>query len=186
MHAAAASALERGVEPEERITPGRIDILLQTLEDRIRSLSAAPSSGGALPTVFVMCDICEWDVALRIKACLEAERQFAALLPIRDVDDERVRIRDLRETLKIADAVVVYWGIAREEWFRDQFREIISVQKRRRRRPLLAICLSSPPDPARQQYRRPDLPFAQVSNLSCETLNPFLRDLDVRATGPNK
>jgi hypothetical protein len=187
LHSALKSVFEAqgATGVEERITAPRIDVLLQALEDRIRSLRASPPGELALPKVFVICDLSEWDVALRLKACLEADRRYAALLPIRDVDDERIRIRDLRETLKTSDAVLVYWGAARESWFRDQFRELIAAQKKRRGKRLPSLCVSSPPDPTRDHFRLPDLPFEQVPDVECKTLRPLLRYLDAPPAGAN-
>jgi hypothetical protein len=169
---------------EESLKPLTIDVLLQALEDRVKALRAAPTFASTLPTVYVVCAPSEWDDALRLKSCLEANRRFAALLPIRDVDDERVRLRHHREDLKSSDAVVVYWGRAGESWFRDQFRELIGARKKRRNTALPALCLSCPPDQTREQYRRPDLHFEQVADLNCATtLRPLFRCLETVPDG---
>jgi hypothetical protein len=173
-----AFTAEQGKGFEESLRPSTIDVLLQALEDRVKALRAAPTPTSTLPTVCVVCAPSEWDDAMRLKSCLEADRRYAALLPIRDVDDERVRLRHLREDLKSSDAVVVYWGRAKETWFRDQFRELIGARKKRRKAPLPALCLSCPPDQTREQYRRPDLHFEQVADLNCSTtLRPLFQYL---------
>jgi hypothetical protein len=186
LHNLAQEALEAEQRAgfEESLKPSTIDVLLQALEDHVKALRAVPTSACTLPTVYVVCAPSEWDDALRLKSCLEAEGRYAALLPIRDVDDERVRLRHHREDLKSTDAVLVYWGRAGESWFRDQFRELIGARKKRRKAPLPAICVSYPPDKAREQYRRPDLHFEQVSDLNCSTtLRPLFHYLEPVGNG---
>jgi hypothetical protein len=99
------------------------------------------------------------------------------------VDDERIRIRDLRGWLKVSDAVVVYWGNAQQSWFSEQLREIIAAQKKRRGKPLPSLCISSPPNPARDHFRLPDLPFEQVADIECHPLRPLLRYLEPQVEG---
>jgi len=162
---------------EECLKPAGIDVLLQCLEDRVRSLRASPARDSALPTVYVVCAPSEWDDALRLKNCIESEGRYAALLPIRDVDDERLRLRHHREDMKASDAVVVYWGQAGEPWFRDQYRELIGARSKRRRA-LPALCLSAQADPRREHYRRPDLPFEHIVGLNCASFRHLFRHLE--------
>jgi len=189
IHKLAQEALESRPQVgfEESLKPSTIDVLLQALEDRVKALRTSPASASTLPTVYVVCAPSEFDDALRLKSCLEAERRCAALLPIRDVDDERVRLRHHREDLKTSDAVVLYWGRAKESWFHDQFVELIKARKKRRKAPLPALCLSCPPDQTREQYRRPDLRFEQVADLNCNTsLRPLFRYLESVPDGGGK
>lgn len=170
---------KQGLGFEECLKPATVDVLLQSLEDRIKALrSAPPSSSSSLPTVYVVCAPGEWDEAMQLKTCIEAGRRYAALLPICKVDDERVRLRQHREDLRTSDAVLLYWGRAGEAWFRDQFRELIGARKKRRRTLLPALCLSSPPDSNREQYRRPDIHFEQVADLQCNGVRRLFSHLE--------
>jgi hypothetical protein len=131
----------------------------------------------------VICHLSDWETALRLKACLEADCRYAALLPLQHVDDERIRLRDHRQSLRECDAVLVYWGAAAgEPWFRDQLREVIGARKRRRQ-VLPAVCVSSPPDVRRDLYRRPDLPLEQLADIRCDAVRAVIRQLEPAAKG---
>jgi hypothetical protein len=188
-HTALEEALNQPTLPgsEDRLeTP---DTLLQLLEDRLGSLrKAGVPEPGALPTVYVICNLSEWNDALRLKTCLEAGHRFAAVLPIREVDDESVRLRDHRSTLKTCHSVLVYWGAtAKESWFRDQQRDIIGARKKRRpTNPLPALCLSSSPDADPAANNRPDLPFQQISDLECSNLSRFFHHLETSADSDSR
>ena len=184
-HASFQSALAQGAQTGlDRLESKTIDDLLQFLEERIKSLLAVPltDANSSLRNIYVLCDPNDWDSAYRLKACLESN-QCAVWYPMRDVDDERVRLRDHQETLKSSDAVLLYWGSAQESWFRRSLRELIGARQKRRKRPLPALCLSCPPNPDRDQYQRPDVFFAQVHDLRCETVRPALRHLHTCGNG---
>jgi hypothetical protein len=173
---------------EDLIRPPTPDVLLQFVEDRVASLRrAGVTAPEALPTVYVVCSLSEWDDALRLKSCLEADRRFAAVLPIREVDDKNVRRRDHRDTLKNCQAALVYWGEkSSESWFREEQREVINARLKRRTKPLPALCLSSPPRTEAEAYNRPDLPLQQVSDLDCSKVRPFFRHLERITNGDRK
>ena len=181
-HPALEEALKQGTThgSEDLIRPPTPDVLLQFLEDRVASLrKGGINTPVTLPTVYVVCSLSEWDDALRLKACLEADRRFAAVLPIRDVDDTSVRRRDHRDTLRNCQAALVYWGAkSPESWFREEQREVINARLKRRTGPLPALCLSSPPRTEAEAYNRPDLPLQQVSDLACSKVRPFFRHLE--------
>jgi hypothetical protein len=162
---------------EEHVQPA--DELLQFLEDRITSLrKTGMSHSGEVPVVYVVCSPSEWDDAVRLKKCLEMEQRFAAILPIRDVDDESTRLRDHRATLKTCASVLVYWGaMTSASWFREQQREVIGARKKRRTKRLPALCLSSSPhaDPASDAL--PGLPLLRIANLECQDVRRFFSHL---------
>jgi hypothetical protein len=168
---------------EELIRPTTADVLLQFLEDRVGSMrKERPDTLGDVRTVYVICSPCEWSDALRLKQCLEAERRFAAILPIRDVNDASVRLRDHRATLKSCQAVVVYWGaMSSVSWFREQQREVIGARQKRRTKPLPALCLSSSPQANPAADTLPDLPLQQISNLDCTSVRRHFQLLEAPA-----
>jgi hypothetical protein len=166
---------------EERVQPP--EELLQFLEDRITSLrKAGTGHTGEVPTVYVVCSPSEWEEAVRLKKCLEREQRFAAILPIRNVDDESLRLRDHRETLRTCESVLLYWGATTTEfWFREQRREVIGARRKRRTKWLPALCLSSSPhaDPASQAL--PDLPLQRIPDLECQSVRQFFSHLQAGA-----
>jgi hypothetical protein len=189
-HAALEEALKQPATfgSDDLIRPQTPDVLLQFLEDRVTSLrKAGVPTPGSLPIVYVVCSLSEWDDALHLKGCLEADRRFAAVLPIREVDDQSVRRRDHRATLKSCQAALVYWGAkSPESWFREEQREVICARLKRRSNPLAALCLSSPPRAGAEAYNLPDLPFQQVADLDCSKVRPLLRHLEIATNGNRK
>jgi TIR domain len=165
---------------EERMRSGTPDILLQYLEDRVKAFRKTPArASGDPPLVYVVCNPVEMNAALELKRCLEADGRFAARLPIRDVEDENLRLRDKREWLKSCQAVLIYWGAsASEAWFGEQQRELIGARLKRRKRPLPALCLASSPkaDPAKDSL--PGLPVQQISDVDCSSVRRHFRWLD--------
>lgn len=172
---------------EELIRPATPDVLLQFLEERIASVRKTDArNSGDLPIVYVVCSPSEWEDAVRLKKCLE-EHQFAAILPIRDVNDESIRLRDHHATLKTCQAVLVYWGAtAPASWFREQQREVIGARKKRRTKPLPALCLSSSPQAYPAADTLPGLPLQQVQDLECPSVRRFFRYLEIDPTGGGK
>jgi hypothetical protein len=168
---------------EELIRPATQDVLLQLLEDRVTSMrNGRADTPGDVATVYVVCSPSEWNEALRLKQCLEAERRFAAILPIRDVDDTSVRLRDHRATLKSCQAVMVYWGaMSSASWFREQQREVIGARQKRRTKPLPALCLSSSPEADTAADSLPSLPLQQVLNLDCSSVRQYFQLLEAPA-----
>jgi hypothetical protein len=164
------------------VTP---DDLLQFLEDRIGALrKTATRQSSDLPIVYVVCNEADWNDALRLKKCLETEQNCAAILPIRDVDDASIRLRDHHATLKTCEAVLVYWGATSPpSWFREQQREVIGARKKRRAKLLPALCLSSSPhaDPAADTL--PGLPLQLISDIDCSNVRRFFRHLEIGTNG---
>jgi hypothetical protein len=161
------------------------DNLLQLIEDRIGSLrKAGRERDSVLPTVYIVCNPSEFDDALRLKKCLESEEPCAAMLPIREVDDARVRLMDHRRTLKECEAVVIYWGAASSSsWFREQQREVIGARKKRRSRQMPVLCLTSSPHANAEADTLPGLPLQRISGLDCLHVRQYFRYLEIAGDG---
>lgn len=159
------------------------DHMLQLIEDRIGALrKKGKTPSGFLPTVYVVCSPTEFDDAVRLKQCLEAEQPCAATLPIEEVDDESVRRSDHQDTLEDCEAVLIYWGtLSPVKWFRDQVRDVIGARKKRSSGQLPAICLATSPHANPMRDGRPDLPLQLIPNLDCLNLRQFFRNLDIGA-----
>jgi hypothetical protein len=157
------------------------DRMLQLIEDRIGALrKKGKSSCGILPTVYVVCSPSEFEDALRLKQCLEAEQPCAATLPIEEVEDESVRRSDHQDTLEDCEAVLIYWGaLSPVNWFRDQVRDVIGARKKRSSGRLPAICLATSPSANPLRDGRPDLPLQLIPNLDCLNLRHFFRNLKI-------
>jgi hypothetical protein len=168
---------------EERVQPP--DELLQFLEDRITSLrKTGTGHSGDVPIVYVICNLSEYDDAVRLKKCLEMEQRFAAILPLREADDESIRLRDHREWLKTCESVLLYWGaMTSASWFREQQREVIGARKKRRTKLLPALCLTSSPHADLASDALPGLPLRRIPDLECPNLRQFFSHLQAGAKG---
>jgi hypothetical protein len=168
----------------ERIRATAPDQLIQFFEDFIKARRQTPEkSSDPRPLVYVICAPNEYEDALLLKHCLEKESQFAAIPPIRNADDGKTRLNDHRDWLKICDAALLYWGgCSKEAWFRDQQREIIAAQLKRKNRPLRALCLASSAsaDPAANSL--PDLPLRKIPSLDCANVRIHFRGLEPGAS----
>jgi hypothetical protein len=189
-HAALEEALKQATPQgsEELVRPATPDVILQFLEDRVRSLrKAGVGTSGSLPTVYVVCSLTEYEDALRLKHCIEAEGRFAATLTMLQAEDALDRLEDHRMWLETSEAVVVFWGpTSPERWFREQQRDVIVARQKRQARPLPGLCLSLHPHANPEALNRPDLPFEQVSDLECSNLSRFFRYLDIGTSGDRR
>jgi hypothetical protein len=132
--------------------------------------------------VYLICSPKEYNEALSLKKCLEADRKFGAILPIRDVDDASIRLQDHRATLRSCDGVLVYWGGKSDvAWFRQQQREVIGARQKRRTKPLPGLCLSSYWEADAEANDLPDLPFKKVTDIECSSVRRFFTYLEVES-----
>lgn len=126
----------------------------------------------------MICSPDEREDALVLKYCLENESRFAAILPIRDADDGKTRLNDHRGWLKTCQAALVYWGESSDEaWFREQQREIIGAQLKRKNRPLRALCLALSGRADRAANSLPNLPLQKITSVECASVRRHFGDL---------
>ena len=97
--------------------------------------------------------------------------------------------KDHRATLNLSDAVVIYWGMADEAWFRENLRELITARSRRSSRRNLAgaIYFGAPPLGAKKQYHNQqlDLVLEQFDDFQPEGLRPLLQRLHQKGQVPS-
>jgi TIR domain len=155
---------------------------LNRLDERARGTS----NGGPKLNIYVVCHrrdhpFCDEaedrDDALKLKLFLDG-RGYCVWLPPVNVTDPRECDKDHRETLKLSDAVILYWGAADEAWFRRTLRELTKARSTtRRNRPFAAeaIYFSRPPCDEKGQYRTHlDLALEQFQGFQPEAMRPFL------------
>ncbi len=163
---------------DERIRATAPDEIIQYFEDLIkaRRTAAAPTPAGQRPLVYVICGPDEIEDALRLKQCLENESRFAAILPIRDTTDGKARLADHRNWLKTCQHALLYWGRSSQHgWFREQQREIIAAQVKRKAHPLSALCLavSNTADPSSDGL--PNLPLQKITSIECAVVRSCVK-----------
>jgi hypothetical protein len=190
LHPSIDAVLHAGtVEGLERIEEQTVEDLKEILAAKLNGLDEYASSGaGPKLNVYVVCDrrdnpfsddAVDRDHALQLKSYLD-RRGYCIWFPPGNVSDQSERDKDHIETLKLSHAVILYWGVAQERWFRGALRALTKVSTKRRNRPFVAeaIYLSNPPMLQKKQYRgHLDLVVDQYNGFQPETLRPFLERL---------
>jgi TIR domain len=183
LQAGAAQRLER-IEGGQNIEDLK-DILAAKLKGLDERASAAP---GEKLNVYVVCDrqdnpfsddASDRDQALQLKSYLDG-RGYCVWFPPGNVSDQSDRDEDHLETLKLSHAVILYWGVAQERWFRGTLRALTKVRTERRDRPFAAeaIYFSRPPVLQKSQYRgHLDLVVDQFDGFQPQALRPVLERL---------
>jgi hypothetical protein len=84
---------------------------------------------------------------------------FEVKLPLAEHDDAAQFTRDNRIKLKQCDAVLLYWGTARQAWFDQRLEELMQARGWRRGRAFAALgaYVAEPPSPVKQNYETREL-----------------------------
>jgi hypothetical protein len=159
------------------------DILAAKLNVLDEGVSA---SAGPKLNVYVVCDRQDnpfsddasgSEHALQLKAYFDS-RGYCVWFPPGNVSDQSERDKDHLETLKMSDAVILYWGVAQEPWFRGTLRALTKVRSKRRNHPFAAIYFSRPPVRQKNQYLgHLDLAVEQYDGFQPEALRPVVDQL---------
>jgi hypothetical protein len=185
-------SLRRDPSPQLELLEGRnIEQIKEVVFDKLKPRAVeevrAPTEPGKT-RVYLICDRQDHplagDPSQHLQACQLKEfldRQgLAVWLPLSEEADSRRLRKDHKETLRICDAVLVYWGNSDHAWFREKLRELIQARGWRESRNFLAkaLYITAPVTPERQAYERhEDFVFLQFDGFSPEPLAPFLRRL---------
>jgi hypothetical protein len=80
------------------------------------------------------------------------------------------------------DAVIVYWGKAKESWFRTQMSEIQRGVGWRQGKPMKAsaVYLAGPETDEKEDFTSHGIVLKNYGEFSAETLSPFLAQLGTR------
>lgn len=171
----------------ERIEGQTIEDLKEILAAKLNSLDErASATVGPKLNIYVVCDrkdnpfsddASDRDHALQLKSFLD-NRGYCVWFPPGNVSDQSDRDKDHLETLGLSHAVILYWGVAQEQWFRGTLRALTKVRStERRNRPFVAevIYFSRPPVLQKNQYRgHLDLVVDQYDGFQPEALRPIL------------
>jgi TIR domain len=142
----------------------RVDVLEATL-DELKTLvvsrlerpqpkapAAAPRDAALPPFVYVVSDRAD---AAEMPA-LEARLRAAGLEVAQTAfEGDVTQLReDHEETLRVCDAVLVYWGKGDDLWRRAKLRDLIRIRGRGRTQPFVAqaVLLADPPSPAKEGF----------------------------------
>jgi hypothetical protein len=186
------STIEQGTQQGLECLEGRsLEDLKEVIEAKLKRLRGEASLlklGGDKINVYMVCDRKDHpyvedsqgrERALKLKSYLDS-KGFVVWLPPVNQMEEKQRRKDHRETLKLSDAVLLYWGAADEAWFRENLRELIKARTSRSSSRHLAAVIYFDPPPLNEklQYRNQlDLVVEQVGDFQPENLNPLFERL---------
>jgi hypothetical protein len=198
-----ASLVEGSQQGLEQLEGQTIEDLKDILEYKLKRLpSETPSHkpAGTRPHIYLVCDYVDHphieeprhngdhlhrERALKLENYLN-NRGFVVWLPPVNVQEKKQRDRDHRETLKLSDAVVLYWGAADEGWFRENLRAVTKARTNRSSRPFSAeaIYFSCPRRNEKAQYKNHlELAFDQFEDFRPEALKPLIQRISVTGEG---
>lgn len=129
-------------------------------------LQPAPAAGGAgsrkLTRIYLVCDrddhpLLEPNRARRLRDHL-LTLGFEVKLPLADQDDAQFS-KDNRNKLKQCDAVLLYWGTARQAWFEQRIGELEQARGWRRGKEFAALgaYVADPGGPVKENYETREL-----------------------------
>jgi hypothetical protein len=118
---------------------------------------------GRLVRVYLICDhrdhpLLEPNRARRLRDHL-LSLGFEVRLPLAENDNAAQFSRDNRSKLKQCDAVLLYWGTARQAWFDQRLGELMQARGWRQGRGFAALgaYVAEPPSPVKQNYETREL-----------------------------
>lgn len=113
----------------------------------------APQPDGELTRIYLLCDQEDVDATAPLADHLFAQG-YEVILPIFDEDEAQTRIEQ-EENLKIADALIVYYGTASELWLRRKLRDVQKAAGLGREKLWLAraIYVAAPPTAQKERFR---------------------------------
>ena len=187
-----SKSIEEGREQGVEVLEGRsIDDLKELIEAKLKRLSEESplvKEGRTKFNVYMICDRKDHPYlneaegrqrALQLKSYLDNQGYVVWLPPVTPMEETRRR-KDHRETLKLSDAVLIYWGAADEVWFRESLRDLIKARTRRSGSRYLAEAafFGSPQLSEKSQYRNQlDLVFEQFEDFNPDVLKPLFQRL---------
>jgi TIR domain len=187
-----SKSIEEGRQQGVEILEGRtIEDLKEVIEARLKRLrdeSSLLQEGRNKYSVYIVCDRKDHPYlnesegrnrALQLKSYLDSKGYVVWLPPVTPMEETRRR-KDHRETLKLSDAVLIYWGAADEVWFRESLRELIKARTRRSGCRYLAEAafFGNPQLSEKSHYRNQlDLVFEQFDDFNPEALQPLFQRL---------
>ena len=125
--------------------------------------AADGTSGKKLIRVYLVCDrhdhpLLEPNRARRLRDHLLA-LGYEVKLPLAEHDDATQFSRDNRNKLKQCDAVLLYWGSARQAWFDQRLGELMQARGWRQGRAFAALAayVSDPESPVKENYETNEL-----------------------------
>lgn len=166
--------------------------LINIVGTRLRGYAVQPAHApGAANRVFLVCDkpdhpfapgARDVDPAVELKNYLEKQGFQVWLSPLSEASKKKWR-EDFRGTLKLSQAVVLYWGNTTELWFREKLRDLIENRDAvRGNQPLVVqvIYLDRPEKNEKRPYTSGtflDLCIQQFAGFNPQAVQPLIERL---------
>jgi hypothetical protein len=146
------------------IPPAVADLLSQAdVSDSAAPVAVAGAGARSLTRIYLVCDqrdhpLLESNRARRLRDHL-LSLGFEVRVPLAEQDDAGQFSRDNRNKLKQCDAVMLYWGTARQAWFDQRLGELTQARGWRQGRAFAALgaYVSDPQSPVKQNYETREL-----------------------------
>ncbi len=145
-------------------------------------VATPPASTAELTRIYLLCDQQDLD-ATRPVADVLFNRGFEVMLPLFNEDETQARLEH-EESLKSADALLLYYGAASDLWLRRKLRELQKSAGFGREKPWLerAIYVAAPATPQKERFRTLEamMLHESPSGFASAALDPFLAKLSKR------
>jgi len=137
---------------------------LETLKTTIGDLLAPkrevppPRSGANSGWLYILSDPHDAEAAKRCGDLLFEQTGFDVMQPLAGSDERELR-EDHEESLKVCDAVLIYYGESNEFWLRTKLRDLQKAFGYGRQRPFRAkaVLLADPERPEKERFRSHDI-----------------------------
>jgi len=128
-------------------------------------------------SIYLICDAPDLDAVTPVADCL-FDLGFEVILPVFEGDEAEVR-EDHEDNLCRADAVLIYYGQAKELWLHRKLREIRKSAGFGRTQPFKSNAILVPPNEKRKQWLRSHeaLVIHQPDTFKADLLDPFINAL---------
>jgi hypothetical protein len=144
---------------------------------KVEKATIAPS--GELTRIYLLCDQEDVDATGPLTDYL-FDRGYEVILPLFDEDEAQARMEH-EETLRSADAVIIFYGAGNEVWLRRKLRELQRSGGLGREKPWLgrAIYVAGPPTPQKERLRTLEATVLHegAAGFQTQVIDTFIADL---------
>lgn len=164
-----------------------LEELKTVIQDKLAPHKQAPRSpaNGGPTRIYLICDQRDLDDVAPLEDYL-FDQGFEVMEPLFEGDEAEVSVEH-RESLRICDAVLIYYGHASEVWLRGKLRDLRKAPGYGRTTPIGAttIYVAGPQDSrkARLRTREVDVVIRSFNGFSPKVLAPFLASIELRNGG---
>ncbi len=175
------SEAQRGAD----VLRSSLEELKTIMQDRLKAgkaLAANTIVDEEFTRIYLICDQCDIDAATALYDYLY-NQGFEVLLPVFEGDESEVR-EDHTDKLVTSDAIIIYYGLAKELWLSSKLRDLRKLPGFDGYKPKLAtaIYVAAPSTVQKERLRsREALVIKDLNTFSKESLAPFIEAIQARS-----